>query len=130
MFSVYLTSWAFRGALNLSCVYLLFVNIPWSGLLFCARFTSFHTHASLLTFFVCLFVLFHTCCFHARVFGKTLLDEFPISNSHTEWYFIFSLYWVKKKLNMSSGHNYWHCSSSGRSNNFFIGYGLSASSTL
>ena len=41
------------------------------------RFTSFRTHASLLTFF-CLFVLFHSC-FHARVFGKTLVHEFHIS---------------------------------------------------
>ena len=56
---------------------------------FRARFTSFHTHASLLTFFVCLIVLFHSWCSRARVFGKTLLQEFPISCNHTEWYFIF-----------------------------------------
>ena len=51
---------------------------------FRARFT-FNTHASLLTFFVCFCLLFHSCCSHARVFGKTLLHEFHISYSHTEW---------------------------------------------
>ena len=29
-----------------------------------------------------LFVLFHSCCSHARVFGKTLMHEFYISYSH------------------------------------------------
>ena len=47
-----------------------------------ARFTSFHTHASLLPFF-CSFVLFHSCCSHVRVFGKTLVHEFLICYSHT-----------------------------------------------
>ena len=37
-------------------------------------FTSFHTHASRLTFFC---FLFHSWCSHARVFGKTLLNWFP-----------------------------------------------------
>ena len=57
---------------------------------FRARFTSFHTHAYLLTFFICCFILFDSCCSHARVFGKTLLHEFFISYSHTEWYLPFS----------------------------------------
>ena len=56
---------------------------------FHARFTSFHTHTSLLTFIICFFILFHSCCFHARVFGKTLVHEFPISCSHNEWYLLF-----------------------------------------
>ena len=43
----------------------------------------------LLTIFVCFFVLFRSCCSHARVFGKTLVHEFPISYSHTEWYLPF-----------------------------------------
>ena len=55
-----------------------------------ASFASFHTHASLLTIFVCFFVLFRSCCSHARVFGKTLVHEFPMSYSHTEWYLPFS----------------------------------------
>ena len=50
----------------------------------------------LLTFFVSLIVLFHYCCSHARVFGKTLVHEFPISYSHTEWYFIFSLFGARE----------------------------------
>ena len=55
---------------------------------FLARFTSFHTQAFLLAIFVV--TLFHSCCSHARVFGKTLAHEFPISYSHTEWYLHFS----------------------------------------
>ena len=55
---------------------------------FRASLTSFHTHASLLTFFVGFSFLFHSCCSHARVFAKTLLPEFHISHSHTEWYLI------------------------------------------
>ena len=43
------------------------------------RFTSFVTHSSLLNFFI----LFHSCSSHARVFGKTLLHEFPISYYHS-----------------------------------------------
>ena len=60
-----------------------------SGLFFRAYFTSFHTHASLLTFLECLFVLFQFCCSHARVFWKTIVHRFPISYIHTECY-IFS----------------------------------------
>ena len=37
-----------------------------------------------------LFILFHSCCFHARVFGKTLVHELSISYSHAEWYLLFS----------------------------------------
>ena len=33
------------------------------------------THVSLLTIFVCFFILFHSCCSHARVFGKTFVHE-------------------------------------------------------
>ena len=53
-------------------------------------FSSFRTHASLFTFFVCFFILYHSCCCHARLFGKTLVHEFPISYSLTEWYLNFS----------------------------------------
>ena len=56
----------------------------------------FHTHASLLTVFVCLSVLFHSCCSRARVFGKTLVHKFPISYSHTEWYFHFFLFGARE----------------------------------
>ena len=53
-----------------------------------SHFTFFHTLSSLLSVFVCSIVLFQSCCSHARVFGKTLLHEFPLFYSHTEWYFI------------------------------------------
>ena len=53
-------------------------------LLFHIRFTSFHIHASLLTFF-CFMVLFHSCCSHVRMFGKILVHEYHISYGHTEW---------------------------------------------
>ena len=55
-----------------------------------------HTHEFLLTFFVFLFVLFHSCCPHAKVFGKTLVHKFSISTSHTEWYYIFSLLFTRE----------------------------------
>ena len=55
-----------------------------------AHFTSFYTRSSLLTFFFCFFVLFHSSCSHARVFEKTLLHEFHISSSHTECICFFS----------------------------------------
>ena len=44
---------------------------------FRVRGTSFHTYSPLLTFFLCFIVLFQSCCSHARVFGKTLVHEFP-----------------------------------------------------
>ena len=84
-----------------------------SGLFFCARFASFHTHTSLLSSSVSLsyFMLAVTM----REFGKTLVHEFPISYNHPEWYFIFSLFCVRE-TNMSSGQYYRHCSWSARSN--------------
>ena len=53
-------------------------------LIFRARFTSFHAHASLLI----VFYLFYCSLAvpNAQVFGKTLVHEFPISYRHTEWY--------------------------------------------
>ena len=77
------------------------------GLLsFRARFTSLHTHASLLTFrlYLSYFVLavpVPEClgkysCMSARMFGKTLVHEFPISYSHTEWYFLFSFFGARE----------------------------------
>ena len=56
---------------------------------FSASFTSCHTHAFLLTLCFCYIILFHSCCSHARVFGKTFVHEFHISYSHTEWYLFF-----------------------------------------
>ena len=74
-----------------------------SGLLFLrAHFAYFHTHASLLAFFVCFFILFHSCCSYARVFGKTLLHEFPVSYSHTEWYLLFRSVKAMNNLKLSA----------------------------
>ena len=56
---------------------------------------------ALLTFFVCFFVLFHSCCSHAQVFGITPVHEFLYSCSHTEWYFLFFL-WRKRKLSCAT----------------------------
>ena len=61
----------------------------WNGTFFRTRFASFHTHAFLLAVFVCFFILFHSFSSQARVFGKTLAHEFPISYSHTKWYLLF-----------------------------------------
>ena len=47
-----------------------------------------HIYSMLLAFFLCFFVLFQ-CCSHVLVFGKTIVHEFPISYSHTEWYILF-----------------------------------------
>ena len=45
----------------------------------------FSNYASLLTFFVCLIVLFHSCCSHARVFGQILVHEFPFPIAIQYW---------------------------------------------
>ena len=48
---------------------------------FPVRFTSFHAHASLLTFFIYFFVSLH-CCSDARMFKKPLVhmrSTFPIA---------------------------------------------------
>ena len=77
----------------------LYVDVRWvihplllgvaSGLLFFrTRFASFILHYLLFVF--CFFVLFHSCCSHARVFRKSLVFEFRIFYSHTEWYLFFS----------------------------------------
>ena len=52
---------------------------------FCVRGTSFHIHFPLLSFFLCFIILFQSCCSHAQVFGKTLMHEFSIFYSPTEW---------------------------------------------
>ena len=39
-----------------------------------------------------LIVLYRSCCSHAWVFGKTVVHEFPVSYSHTKWYFLISLF--------------------------------------
>ena len=46
-------------------------------------------HPSVLTFLICSFILFYSCCSHERVFGKTFVHKFEISHSHTECYLFF-----------------------------------------
>ena len=58
---------------------------------FRARCASLNIHPTRLIV-VCFFVLFHSCCFHAEVFGKTLVQEFHFSCSmDTEWNLLSSL---------------------------------------
>ena len=53
------------------------------------HFTSVHNHSYFLTFFLCFFDLFHSCCSHARVLGKSLVHEFNISYNYAQWYLFF-----------------------------------------
>ena len=82
---------------------------------FRVRCTSVYIHSPLLTFFRCFIVLFQSCCSHAQVFGKTLVDEFPIFYGHTEWNLLSSgtntlLWWracykaTKLQTNKQLGH--------------------------
>ena len=88
-----------------------------SGLLFfCARFISFHSHGSLLTVFVCFFILFNSCSSHARVFGRAHVHEFPVSCTHAEFYLIFYettwSKWSKSRLSKTN-YNYNYCRGTG-----------------
>ena len=70
---------------------------------------------SLIGSFVCFLILFHSCCSHAQVFGKTLVHEFPVSYSRTEWYLLFSLcdwQWIiiNGALLNKSYYYYYYCS--------------------
>ena len=88
-------------------VFRLGCDRPSGLLLFVPAVLFFHTRAPLLCVFVCLIVLFHSCCSHAQVFGKTLLDEFhsrfPIAMMNGTSSFL-SL--VQEDISMPSGHYY------------------------
>ena len=88
--------------------YLIFINIVFSlGSDRPPGLSSFHTHSYLFAFLVCLFVLFHSFRSHARVFRKTLLQEFIISYGHTErFHLIFSLFRAKETKYRPSRHCY------------------------
>ena len=65
--------------------------IVWQAvLIYCACCTSFHIHSSVLTFFLCVFDLFQSCCSHEQVL-RTLVHEFYIFYSHAEWKLLVSL---------------------------------------
>ena len=46
---------------------------------------------TLFTVILCFPVLFHFCCSHAQVFGKTIVHEFHISYSNPELYLLSPL---------------------------------------
>ena len=95
---------------------ILFVILFWLGFdwlstgtsFFRACFTFFHTHASLLIVFICPIVLLQSCCSHARVFGKTLVHEFPFPIAILNGTSSF-LSLVQENINMPSGHYYRLC---------------------
>ena len=60
------------------------------GLLFLSYPLYFFPYSRLSSYLLRFFILFHCCCSHAQVFVKTLVHEFHISYSHTEWYLLFS----------------------------------------
>ena len=62
--------------------------------LFIAHLGHFHFHSFLLLSFLFFFVFFHSCRFHAQVFGRTLMHEFHVFYSHTEWNLLSSLFWI------------------------------------
>ena len=69
----------------------IIIILFWSGLRFFVPALLLSILMPLfLPFSVCIFVLFRSCCSHARVFGKALVHEFPMSSRHTEWYLPFS----------------------------------------
>ena len=58
---------------------------------FCSCLICFFPYSRLSSYLLRLFLyLISFLLFPARVFGKTLVHEFPISYSHTEWYLLFS----------------------------------------
>ena len=60
-----------------------------SGFFFRACFTSFHTHASLLTFFVCLSYFILAVCIR-ECLGKHSRMSSPFTIAIHEWYLLFS----------------------------------------
>ena len=82
----------FLSNITTLCLLLLHFDIDVIGRLgfFCSCPLCFFPCSRLSSYlFVCLFVIYRFCCSHARVFGKTLVHEFPMSYSHTEWYLPF-----------------------------------------
>ena len=45
--------------------------------------------------FLCFVVLFQSSCSHAQAFGTTLVHEFHIYSSQSEWYLLF---WLGEKV--------------------------------
>ena len=100
-------------------VFWLWCDWP-SGLLFFvpSLLLSMLMLSSLLTFFVCFFVLFHSCCSHARVFWKHSCLSSPCPIAILNVTFLFSrgeivclgrslTYQNQTKLNCSLSQNLW-----------------------
>ena len=74
---------------NKLCLFSLYLDYnglgPRDSFFLSARFTSFHTHASLLTFFFCYFVLFHSAFLNRECLGKHsyMSSSFPIAKLNT-----------------------------------------------
>ena len=68
------------------------------GTFLCVRCISFHFLSFPLAFFRCFWSLFQSYCSNAPVFGRTLVQEFHIVYSLTEWNFLFSLFCMGSTL--------------------------------
>ena len=90
-------------------VFRLGCDRPSGLLLFVPPVFFFHTHASLLSVFVCLIVLFHSSVPMCECLGKHLCmsSPFPIAILNGTSCFL-SL--VQENINMPSGHYYRLCS--------------------
>ena len=79
----WISSYFFHIIWNTTILCLLLLYFDWVVIghsdFFLCSFTSFLTHASLLNFFTCFCILFHSCCSHAQ-FGKhsSMSSLFPI----------------------------------------------------
>ena len=65
--------------LALRYIYINIYSILRRDFFFCARFASFCANSLSSYLFFRFFVLFHSCCSHSLVFGKTFVHEFHIS---------------------------------------------------
>ena len=94
--------------IQLLCSLLLYIfwlgNDRPSGLVFSCPL-DFPLHASLLTFFVCFFILFYSYCSHVWVFGKTIgqcmSSPFPVAILNGSLFLqavTYSLHWPKLHL--------------------------------
>ena len=72
----------------------------------CCAFFNFNSF--LPAFLLCFFAIFHSYCSHLPVFGKTLVHEFHIFYSHTEWnFFLFvllglTLFWLSSAIKLNN----------------------------
>ena len=69
----------------------------------------FFPYSHFSSYLLRLLILFHSCCSHGLVFGKTLVHEFPISYCRTEWYLLFHetrwFFTLKSRLSNTNYNN-------------------------